>query len=291
MNTEAQPCPVCGESSRLLKQEQHESRRYRVYACPLCESVFCPDHHAQTSPDYVSRTDRDLTEEVLWLQGRHKRDAYDQLFKLLRLRKAAVEAVLDVGCGTGGFLRYAREMGVRRLYGYDASEAQARLTSPEFPMVRSATSLSEYIQLLGHRPSVDLITLWDVLEHLRRPDEMLSELHEVCGSDTLVFFSTPNAVAERIKYHLRRISSLPHCFIPWEHVLYYSPTALEFVLDSHDFDVVGSGGTVCYKRRLTAFDVLRRLAFKATLHTKFAPQLFAVSKRRPQASDSRVCHV
>src|SRR5512141_1913384 len=108
----ASPCPVCSHSGELLKTEIKDSQTYRIYRCGSCRSLFCNDHYAPISPDYVSRTAEDIDDFVLWCQGAGKIHTYRQLFRALEKMRHPVRTVLDFGCGTGGFLRYARERGI-----------------------------------------------------------------------------------------------------------------------------------------------------------------------------------
>lgn len=92
--------------------------------------------------------------------------------ELARRRLARIEAdtpvgtLLDVGCGRGCFLAAARERGWK-VVGLDVSPAAVRLAR--------AASGARVIEgeLTGGRPPdlepVDVLTLWDVLEHLADP--------------------------------------------------------------------------------------------------------------------------
>jgi 2-polyprenyl-3-methyl-5-hydroxy-6-metoxy-1,4-benzoquinol methylase len=269
-------CPVCAGSGALLKAEERERQSYRIFRCGLCHSIWCPDHYAGISPDYIDREAADITPFVKWLQGEHKHAAFRQLFDSL---DGPVNSVLDVGCGTGGFLAYGQARGVKTLYGFDASRAQVEVARTVSPLVRQSISIADYIRQLGHVPRLDLITLWDVIEHIREPRGLLSELRDYCDPNTCLFLSTPNGINAYYKLHLRRALSVPHSFEPWEHVLYYSPDALRRMLEEHGFQVIHSTGVVCYPRRFGAFEAVRRCAFMAARRTPLAPQLFVLARR------------
>lgn len=276
-------CPLCSGPGSLLKQEERGAECYRSFRCSSCRSIWCPDHHAAVSPDYVGRTQDDITDEVLWLQGGHKKSVFDQLFRMLQRRGDRVDSVLDIGCGTGGFLEYARTHGAAELYGFDAAEAQVQVAARVSPNVRHCLSAPEYVGSLGYVPKWDLITLWDVIEHLRDPRALLADVRQFCEPGTLLFLCTPNGQCEFIKLHLRRFFSVPHSFIPWEHVLYYSPDGLRAMLEQCGFEVLCLTGAKCYQRRAGGFELIRRAAFSVTRTTPLVPQLFVLARKAANA--------
>jgi SAM-dependent methyltransferase len=228
-------------------------------------------------------TPEQVTVELIWLQGVHKRRAYEQLFRALEDSRRPVSSILDIGCGTGGFLSFAKSQGVTELYGFDASKAQVAHARQTVETVRGCTSLQAYIRALGRIPHWDLITLWDVLEHLRQPRELLREIRAFCAPGCAVFVSTPNATGEFVKYGGRRAFFRGHSFVPWEHVMYCSRAGLHRLLRQCGFEPVYSSGTICYERRLDAFEALRRAGFALSRRTALAPQLFVISRPGSQA--------
>lgn len=279
------PCPVCQRESRLLKQEFRTDEAYRVHRCSGCKSIFCKDHYAPISPVYVSRTADDIDSFVLWCQGEGKVHAYRQLFGLLRALRHPIDSILDFGCGTGGFLRYAREQGAHALYGFDASAGQVAVAQRDLPEVRHSTAFSDYRS--GHRriQKLDLITLWDVIEHLRDPVRAFADIRAGCSPHTLVYISTPNGSSEYLKLHMRRLLGIPHSFVPWEHVLYFSRCGLHLFLESNGFEVVRSVATACYRRPLAPVEIIRRAGFAAASSTKYAPQLAVLCRLRTDVSE------
>lgn len=270
------PCPICNHDGSLLKVERQDDLLYHVLRCTSCRAIYCPNHYAQVSPDYTNRTAADISPEVVYCQGGHKLEAYKQLLTYLTLNNFPINSVLDIGCGTGGFLTFANSHGITGLYGFDASAAQIEYAWGKLPNVRQCTSIREYSKAGIQLPTFDLITLWDVIEHIRCPYEVLADIKDFCSPQTLVFFSTPNSEAEYVKYKVRTTLSRPHSFLPWEHVLYYSPTSMRLFLKNTGFKVVRLGSTVCYNRPLAVFESFRRLGFSLSTHTKWAPQLFVL---------------
>jgi cyclopropane fatty-acyl-phospholipid synthase-like methyltransferase len=187
-------------------------------------------------------------------------------------------ALLDIGCGTGGFLAFARDAGYE-VFGFDASLAQVQEAASHFPTVRCATSTDAYLDLLGQpKRRFDVVTLWDVLEHIREPGVFLDNLRKVLAPGGVVFASVPNGRAMLWKKHIYRAlgRSIEDAWIPWEHVFYYSPRSLDVLASSVGMQVTKWGAVPCYPRPLSTFEVLRRAGFLALrLVPGYAPQIYA----------------
>lgn len=73
--------------------------------------------------------------------------------------------VLDVGCGTGWWLEYCRNRSANSVEGFDYSGNRIMLANAKGLPVR-VSKWQDYVPL---RPQYDLVTMWDVLEHLEDP--------------------------------------------------------------------------------------------------------------------------
>lgn len=105
--------------------------------------------------------------------------------------------LLDVGAGTGVFLNEMRRYGNWNLAGVELSQSAAQYA-------RSKFALDVFVGQLEDAPwppgSFDVVTLWDVLEHLPNPRAALNRIRVLLRPEGYLVFSVPNA--DSIDAHL-----------------------------------------------------------------------------------------
>ncbi|MBF0161862.1 MAG: class I SAM-dependent methyltransferase [Magnetococcales bacterium] len=280
-------CHLCNSTAvRLFSQEQRGEQWFTLLYCPDCQVVQSWEQTGRVSPDYITLTAAAIDTEHLWCQAEHKQPAFQQWQHLTRPHWPTPPGrLLDVGCGTGGFLAYAARHDWE-VFGFDASSAQAEHARHRFAQVRQADSCQEYLaQLPAPPPRFQMVTLWDVLEHIRTPHAFLRELAPLLTNDGLLFLSIPNAGALHWKRLLYRMMGKPLSLDPWEHVFYYSRHALQRWLPEWGWQVVAMGSVVCYPRPWSPFEMVRRGGF-ALLNRMpdWAPQIYCMARPLPPRS-------
>lgn len=120
-------------------------------------------------------------------------------------------ALLDLGCGMGGFA-VAAELASADVTALDYNPAYCVITAVrgdqhdlDLPVFRAA---GEALPLPDAR--YDIVTSWDVIEHVQQPDRMLAEVSRVLRPGGYVFLTAINRFAFRDPhYHLPLINYLP----------------------------------------------------------------------------------
>jgi SAM-dependent methyltransferase len=276
-------CHLCGTSQvQPMLLEKQGAVSYHIIYCSACDLVQTAEQLDAVSPAYRNLDEGDINEGRLWCQGKHKMKAFRQWHNLMgKFQKSSLGAtrLLDVGCGTGGFLHFARECGFE-LYGYDASQAQANYARKDLPNVRKALRPTEYLNSLSQdNLKFHVVTLWDVLEHIRTPLDLLSQLRLILDEKGLLFASVPNGRAIRWKQWIGYLRGKAPELIPWEHVFYFSPHSLRVCLERTGFQVLEIGSVECYPRTLSLFELGRRLGFMALRFVPgLSPQIYAIAK-------------
>lgn len=284
------PCPVClSPDTRISFHFVRDSAPGSVLSCDNCKSLSTVNREDYRTT-YADLTSDRLDAAHTWLQGAHKSKAFAQWLKLVKfffLERLSQSVLLDVGCGTGGFLRFAAPF-VGSGWGFDHSSAQVSYAR-EFPNLQSrvfrALSVHEFREqsTIG---KVDLITLWDVLEHLHDPELLLRQLREVAATGALVFVAVPNALFARLKIMIWQKLSVDWTarLVPWEHVFYYSPMGLDSLLSRAGWEILASGPVRNYDRALSVSEWVRRrysdITFSISWLKFLAPQIFVLARAK-----------
>lgn len=129
----------------------------------------------------------------LWHDGRE--DDREAILKanldLILKRKKAIEKILDVGCGYGQFLKICEKHGFET-FGIDASEFALKKAKKRTQAKLFCLNVSKTHWPFGDE-SFDVVTAFDLVEHLPSDDLFFAEAARVLKKGGLLFYTTPNA--------------------------------------------------------------------------------------------------
>lgn len=192
------PCPWCHEASAtslFARRDRLGSEVFRYLRCDRCGLIRVdprpsPEELLQHYPEeYEAFQER--REKWLFRLGR-KRLWTRRVRVVLRQRRGAPGRALDVGCATGEFLQALQQRGwsVAGVEPNPAAAAHARERLGD--AVVQVASLEEASLPAG---SFDLITLWDVLEHVADPAAALKRLAGALRPGGILALGVPNLPA------------------------------------------------------------------------------------------------
>ena len=238
-------------SSHLPDHGRPRLPRRDIVTLPSCGSEFWsagPRPTAAAHPDQSSAPDRDASE--YWEEYKFElyadvavRQAYEEryarMLALLLSLDLRPKSLLDMGGGIGNFALWGAERGLRAIMtDVDAgavAEARARGVEAVLPD-----------DLAGLLPAggVDLVTLWDVIEHTSEPAILLEQACAALAPGGALFFETPDA-----RFPLRKGTLGMHratggrvdrtgALYYWEHKVYFTESGLRRLLDRHGMRTV-----------------------------------------------------
>jgi 2-polyprenyl-3-methyl-5-hydroxy-6-metoxy-1,4-benzoquinol methylase len=180
---------VSGENFQLI--ENLEYGFLETTPQPSLESI--PDYYK--SEDYISHTDskRNLFEIVYHLV---RKISLKQKLKLINTSTSTQKNLLDVGCGTGDFLRVAKQNH------WSVSGIEPNKQARQIANNKTDNSVFAIEHLLKFQAeSFDVISLWHVLEHLPNLEEHIQVFKKLLKPNGTLIIAVPNYKSYDAEYY------------------------------------------------------------------------------------------
>ena len=200
-------CPLCGGeklSDKLVCTDRLVSHRdFIIDECEDCKFHFTRNAPGKEtigsyyqSPDYISHTGGGRSfADILYGIARSIMLG-SKLRTVNRLTQRRSGSVLDIGAGTGHFVKKMLSHGWNA-EGIEVSD-DARKYASEVNGVSLFDSISELSLVRG---KYDAVTMWHVLEHIHEPGEMLRTIGERIKSGGILVIAVPNRMSADAKYY------------------------------------------------------------------------------------------
>jgi len=229
------PCLFCGVHEERLRFRDDP---YRVVECARCGHVY-------VNPRLPAERLHEMYQEEYWSSERAKEFGYQQYLAEapLYLRTYAMRAevlapyvqgpghVLDVGCAAGFFLKVMADAGWRT--------TGVEISAPMVAYARDTLGLSDMhrgdlltVDLGARR--FDVIAMWDVIEHLERPQDHLARARELLADDGVLVLETQNVASRFARLMGPRWQHYKH----EEHLYHFHPASLRRLLAEAGFEVL-----------------------------------------------------
>ena len=192
------PCDFCGSEAAtlimsgpdLLEGLPGHFQFVRCESCGLLRQNPRLDWEELSGyypPDYVSHASQ-IAAQTRGLKRFGQRYGHWKRVRLVAKYKPAGRW-LDVGCGSGLNLQEAHFWNQWELSGLEPVTAMAEYTSQQLGIPVFNTTIENFS---AEAESYDIITLWDVLEHLPNPSEAISKISRLLKPGGILVLSTPN---------------------------------------------------------------------------------------------------
>lgn len=232
-------CHVCSRANDIAYLE---ARGYRIAQCRSCGLWYV---NPQPAPEELRAFYANYDDGEQW---RKLEEHFNRAIRAAILRRKNSGSVLDVGCGSGNFLRCMREKGFS-VFGIEPSGSGSDYARNEHGIDIYHGMMEDYLAAqAGQR--FDVITLLNVLEHLREPAAALMQLRQALASDGMLAVAVPDARFHDLVGRLRRRLGVPDPYwieqpksvlsgfkLP-DHLCSFQPSTLSALLRRCGFRVV-----------------------------------------------------
>ena len=213
-------CPLC---TRETCVRVDEFEKYDIYHCLFCGIDFSEPMEGG-SVEFYTKQD---TEHVKHYMNSpesfgfgHKNFFYDKPFQNGRL--------LDLGCGAGFFLNQAIHNGYDAV-GIDFNKELVEFGKEYFKLENIYNISIE--KFLAKKPlyKFDVITFFDVLDHLESPKNFMMDVRKFLIPDGCIALTVPNRKRRFLPEFIERYDVQPN------HITWWDKDTLEFFLNTNGF--------------------------------------------------------
>jgi 2-polyprenyl-3-methyl-5-hydroxy-6-metoxy-1,4-benzoquinol methylase len=193
-------CNLCGSTDYTVLYQipdlllDNKDELFTVVKCRRCGLLYQTPRPTQDEigqyypieyePFYQERSENWLIKKVN-LYGVNKRC---RIINSLPGRKRGGR-LLDIGCSTGIFMRELSRSKLWEVWGNDTSEYAVKIAREQFQL---HVYHGDLFQANYSAAFFDVITLWDVLEHLPDPSTTLKEISRITKPDSYIVLRIPN---------------------------------------------------------------------------------------------------
>lgn len=230
-------CPVCGSShfnNFMICQDYTVSQEsFAIVECKKCHFKFTNPRPSERnvgkyyqSEAYISHSNS----KKGWINRAYHLVRMYTLRQKLSLINSLVKnnkTILDIGCGTGMFLKICKQNGWQ-VAGVEPDPG-ARNQAKE--LVQS--SVEEDILLAYDGKVFDVITMWHVLEHVHELEKVIIKLQKLLAPEGTIVVAVPNCESLDAKIYQEKWAAYD---VP-RHLYHFSPNSIKTLFKKYKLKV------------------------------------------------------
>ena len=251
---------ICHLCNSLRIEFFKKTKNRKLLYCPDCRII-----HVEKIKKKRLIPENKFFEEYLSFE-KYFNSYFKNCLKIISRYKKG-KKLLDVGCGAGMFLNQAKAKG------WSVTGVEPSRKPSFFAKSRGFSIYNSIIEKAKIKPkSFDAITLFQLVEHLENPINVLKKLRSLLKKDGLLMLTTPNR--NSLMGHL--LGKKWFGYYNYEHLFMFDKDSLKFALEKAGFKVIK-----IYEddgKSLTPSWVLTRLSDYYYNHKTFIKGLLNVSR-------------
>jgi SAM-dependent methyltransferase len=203
-----------------------------ILKCRDCDHVFSS---FEANPHYDGFWGEEVGagEHFYWSKARAR--MHQDFFRRFLVGRSG--RILDMGCGLGFFLKAMGPYRNWEAYGCEISAVAVRYARQALGLANVMCGRLMDVDL--PEGSFDIITMWDVIEHIPRPDPLLKRCHGLLREGGVCFMRTPNVFIQvqraRLLKVLRGMNPNLVYLQARDHLNHYSMFSIRTLLERNGF--------------------------------------------------------
>lgn len=250
-NPKLSKCRLCDSENIYFYHRDY--LKNDIFICNDCGIQFLnPQYTDEHLDDYYSDYTGTLDDE--WIEPLTYGHGY---YMSIIERFIKPGDMLDFGSGNGILASTAKIRGWN-VEGYDVDCESTQRVSKEMGL---PIYCGDFSSVQWKKQEYDLITMHQVLEHLKDPKDMLKQLLSKLKKDGVIFIAVPNinSFSARLKFFLERIGlrkkRIGRYYDTDHHLFYYTPKVLKNLLSEMGLEVLHATG--CHRVRPEQSKIIR----------------------------------
>lgn len=263
MKSEASTQPICPLCLTKESKLAFVKFQYANFHCHFCHSLYVyPTPESTELEEFYKSPEGEQLSTVCWTESadshNHVWEVWQEALKYIE-KMSGRGRLLDIGCGTGQFLEFARTQGWTDLTGI---ELVPEVANKARQISGAVIYTSDLIQASLPSESFSGIILWDVIEHLNNINLILAEVFRLLKPGGVVFIGT----VHRHGFSMRLLGGNALTVNPPEHLTFFTRKGMNKVLQNAGFKVARQWSFSIYLREWIHF--FSRFKIKKTQKNK-----------------------
>ncbi len=224
-------CNICSGDTYTVIYEGKDGKNYQYYSsgnygkiirCNNCGLIYVNPLGKDIEKNYETIEDKDYLKSKEARIETSKRD-------LKEIEKYKKEGkILDIGCGPGFFLKVAKDNKWDE-YGVELSKWAC-----DYGKNTGVNIINKRLERAKFNDKFfDVITLWDVIEHVEYPSSLLLEINRILKNDGIIVLNTPNIGSIFAKIMGKRWWNLIGM-----HIYYFDKKTIRKILEKNGFKII-----------------------------------------------------
>lgn len=219
-------CCVCGNNDKDKFQLKYQKENFAVVTCNNCSLYFIPPYYRKKI-QYTQYKNADVTAAIRagnnWIKIQRHKLRFKFIQKFIKSGK-----LFDLGAGWGHFMLAGKELGYD-VYGVEIAE------QPYLYCVNDLKLPVDHIDFfeMDESKKFDVITMWDVLEHIDKADVFLEKCAKLTKPDGYLFLQVPQIDSYFAKRHKDNWKMMG-----LDHVNYFGKDTITKILARNGYEVV-----------------------------------------------------
>lgn len=232
-------CPVC-KSTQIQPQLSAKDytvsgESFSIVACNNCTHLFTQNVAQQNeiakyyaSENYISHSDTQVGLVNKLYHSIRKKTLQSKKKLIEKETQKSTGNILDIGCGTGGFLN-TMEIGGWEITGLEPDE-NARVKAKTLYGIEPQPS----INIFNLQDNIyDAITMWHVLEHVHQLHEYIRQLKNMLTEKGKIFIAVPNYTS----YDAQHYGQFWAAYDVPRHLYHFSPASMKKLVEEHGLTI------------------------------------------------------